>query len=440
MRKRIFITLFFCINSVLAFAQGNDGQVSQGSFYSQFGVGTPVDYGSSSADGLGLWGVSYTESLVPGVANPAHWGSTVLGKATGGLEMKNFYAEDNTGNANYSLLTVNNFQLQLPIYKGELGISASFSPLTETSFEVIQDGERMVQSGSAVETIDFTSANVGNGGINQLELGVGWRINDNVSVGYAGSLVYASIENRFTTSFTDSSFANQVSTTYETNGSGFGNRIGAFFSLPSLAKENDRLDLGLTFRLPVEFEAEKVIEAPFVSGDPEDENADVIEELATGNIRLPLGLTAGATYRTSNLLAFTVEGRYEQWSDFENELNAPPPGVEFTDRVKVGAGVRYFPYTTGSDKFFSQFKYRLGASYDSGHLTINNEKIDMLKVSAGLGIMSPTRMNNFRSSIDLSVYYGIRGTKNMNLVKENIWGVKLSLNLAELFFFRPKLQ
>lgn len=439
MQKRIFITLLLCLSSVLASAQNDNGQVSEGSFYSQFGVGVPVDYGSPSADGMGLWGVSYMETLEPNVANPALWGSTVLGKATGGIEMKNFYATDNSGSANHSLLTVNNFQLQLPIYKGELGVSASFTPYTETSFEVMQGGRRITQEGTATDTLNFETVNVGDGGINQLELGVGWRINNNIAVGYAASLVYASIDDNYSTVFDDASFAS-VNTTYQTSGSGFGNRFGALFTIPSLARENDRLNLGVAVRLPVKFEAEKVQESQFVSGDPEDSDSDVEARLGKGDIRLPLGLTAGLTYAPSERLAITTEGRYEQWSKYVNELEQTPANIQFSDRFKIGAGLRYFPFATGSDRFLSQFKYRLGASYDSGHLKINGENIDTIKLSAGIGIISPTRLNNFRSSIDLSFYYGIRGTKSMNLVKENIWGVKLSLNLAELFFFRPKLQ
>lgn len=439
MRKRILITLFLCLSSVLAFAQNDNGQVSEGSVYSQFGVGMPVDYGSSSADGLGLWGVSYMETLEPNMANPALWGSTVLGKASGGLEMKNFYAADNNSNANHSLLTVNKFHLQLPVYKGELGVSASFTPYTETSFEIMQRGQHITQGEATTDTLNFETVNVGDGGINQLEFGVGWRINNNISVGYAASLVYASIDDKYLTTFDDGSFST-VNTTYQTSGSGFGNRLGVLLTIPSLARENDHLNLGVTVRLPVEFEAEKVQESQFVSGDPEDPDSDIEARLGKGDIQLPLGLTAGLTYAPSERVAITTEGRYEQWSNYVNELEQTPANIQFSDRVKIGAGLRFFPYRSGSDNFLSQFKYRLGASYDTGHLEINGENIDTIKLSAGLGILSPTRVNNFRSSIDLSFYYGIRGTKSMNLVKENIWGVKLSLNLAELFFFRPKLQ
>jgi hypothetical protein len=42
--------------------------------------------------------------------------------------------------------------------------------------------------------------------------------------------------------------------------------------------------------------------------------------------------------------------------------------------------------------------------------------------------------------MDLSLRYGYRGTTDGNLIKENIWAIGLSVNLAEIMFLRPKLQ
>ncbi len=426
----------------MAIAQIDDSKANTGSIYSKFGVGMPVDYGSSGADGMGLWGVSDVESLVPGTANPAHWGYALYGKASGGIEIQNYSAEDNFGNATNSLVSINDFQLQLPVYRGKLGISGSFSPYTRKAFETSESGRRIIGSGSAADTLDFGTVNVGEGGINKIELGVGWKINNNIAVGYAASLLYVSIDNSFTTQFATGAYQ-PVNTTIQTSGSGFGNRFGAYLTLPSLALEDDQLNVGLAVELPVTLDGEKVQEAAFVSGDPEDPESDIEAKLASGDIKTPLGLTAGITYQAGDRLSFTTEGRYEQWSDYENELDQPVESVNFSDRLKIGGGIKYYPYVSGSDKFLSQFKYRLGATYDSGHLKIAGQNVETLMLSAGLGIISPVSpalRGTFRSSVDISFYYGIRGTKNQNLVKENIWGVKLSLNLAELFFFRPKLQ
>ena len=42
--------------------------------------------------------------------------------------------------------------------------------------------------------------------------------------------------------------------------------------------------------------------------------------------------------------------------------------------------------------------------------------------------------------MDLSFHMGWQGTDSMNLVKEQIFKVKLSLNLAEFMFVRTRFQ
>src|SRR5699024_8496335 len=147
--------------------------------------------------------------------------------------------------------------------------------------------------------------------------------------------------------------------------------------------------------------------------------------LGDGSITMRLSIDAGISYWASELTMFAAEGSFEQWSNYENDFK-PSEGAYFTDRYKMGLGFQYFPYITGSNKFLSYFKYRLGASYDTGHLEIQGNQINTLKFSLGLGIPSP--QSNSNSSIDLSLEYGIRGTKSDNLVKEQIWGVRLTVN------------
>ncbi len=417
--------------SSTVFGQAND-LADQGSVYSKFGLGIPIVYGSPAAEGMGLWGVSFIEPNVPGLANPAHWGSTVYAVATGGVEFTGFYSEDNFGSAQHSLLGVNQFQLVLPLYRGELGLSIGFMPYTNTSYKLVESGRDI----AGQDTVNFVTRTFGNGGANKIQLGLGWRINDNLSVGYAASLVFASVDNIYSTFFQDRDSFQLVEYTLQTSGIGFGNRFGLYLNFPSLISENDQLSLGASFLLPVELDAERELESIVASQQENELNTE--QELASGSIQLPMGFLAGITYQPNPKLSFTAEGLYQSWSDYENTLES---GVEnaLVDRFKIGAGMRYLPFVTGSDKFLSSFKYRLGVSYDRGHLELKGHRIETLMFSFGLGYIAPiTTLAN--SSVDISFHYGIRGTKADNLVQENIWKVKLSVNLAELFFFRPKVR
>lgn len=428
---------FTFVFASLSYAQTDgQGQLKSGTLYSKVGVGFPVDIGSSAAEGMGLSGVSFIEPFVPGLANPAQWGSTTYGMATGGIGLENYNASDNQGNVSNALFSANYFQVQLPIVRGKFGVSASVTPYTRSAFSFSETGTEILNPGPAADTLNYVGVNNSNGGVNRLEAGFGWRINSFLSVGYAPSLVFASIDNEFITSFDNPEFSG-VSFTRQTSGVGFGNRFGVLLNTSGLFGENDDLSLGASVNLPVSLDAEKIekTDKTLSGGGIETIVLKDGPGLGDGTIQLPFSVNGGITYQASRLVAVSTELLYEQWSDYTNDFNVQ--GEELlTDRYKLGMGFRYFPYIKGSNQLLSKLKYRLGASYDTGHIKLDGQRIETLMFSLGLGILSPRS----RSSVDLSFQYGFRGTKDQNLIKENIWGLRLSVNLAELMFFRPKLQ
>lgn len=414
-------------------AQSEDRKAKSGSVYSKLGIGFPVDIANTSARSLGLSGVSYTEINVANLANPAHWGNLVYGLGAGSVGLKSFDASQGDNTAQNTHFSIDQFQLQLPVIRGKFGVSASFSPVTQSTFRNYEENVRYVGEGAAQDTLVYGIENRGSGGANRAEIGVGWQISPQFSVGYAASAVFISLDDQFTGAFANSGYQS-VTYKLETSGYSFGNRFGAFFRQSELFNEDDELGIGASVSLPVTISAQR--EQTSTQGGRTIAISDG-PQLGNGDIRLPLNITAGVSYQPGQLTMLAAEGSYEGWSDFKNDFK-PSEEELFTDRYKMGLGFQYFPYITGSNKFLSQFKYRLGASYDTGHLEIQGQKINTLKFSFGLGILSPGQNSN--SSMDLSLEYGLRGTNSANLVKEQIWGVRLSLNLAEIMFFRPKLQ
>lgn len=382
---------------------------------------------------MGLSGVSYNESFVGSLANPAHWGNTVYGLGTGGVQLRSYNATDSNNSVTNSNFSINQFQLQLPIVRGKFGVSGSFKPLTRSNFRTYRENTRYLGVGASQDTLLYGIENRGSGGINRAELGFGWRITPNISVGYAASAVFMSMDNSFTGSFANNAY-NPVDYSLETSGVGYGSRFGTYFRMPDLFAEDDQLGLGATLTMPVSIDAERVETSTRGSQSLTSTDGSNFGE---GTIKTPMEIRGGVSYRPGELMMFASEITYEGWSGYENDFN-PSGNQQFVDRYKWGLGFQYFPYMTGSDQFLSSFKYRIGTSYDTGHLRLEGQRINTLMFSLGLGILSPG--SNSNSSIDISLEYGLRGTTNMNLVEEQIWGVSLSVNLAELMFFRPKLQ
>ena len=96
-------------------AQSQNEKAASSSVYSKLGVGFPVSMANTAAQSMGLSGVSYNETYVSSIANPAHWGNTVYGLGSGGVKLQRFDASDANGSAQNTQFAINQFQLQLPL-------------------------------------------------------------------------------------------------------------------------------------------------------------------------------------------------------------------------------------------------------------------------------------------------------------------------------------
>ncbi len=438
--RSLILAAFLC-SPFLASAQ-DTGLAKTGSYYSSIGFGAPADAYSSYTMGIGLPGVSIFSPFAPSTTNPAHWGliDFTQGQITMGLT--NFEASDNFSSARNSLFAFENIQIVLPLMRNKLGVSASFSPVTRANYSRIESGSFMPTD--FFEEVEYASNVTGTGGINRLELGFGYKINNNISLGYAGSIYLLSLEENELIGFSNFQFNRPspgnppVDITSSTTGNSFGNRFGVFTRFSGVFSENDRISFGSTLHLPVSIDGDRSIET-FRSVDNRTTRVELNENSPnrSGNITFPLEFNAGLTYHLNSLHSITSEFQFQNWDEaaftYDNSQQQ-----YFTDRTKVGMGYQYHPYMReqGQQGFFSNFKYSLGATYDDGFLSIEDEDIETLMLHAGVSIPS----QRSRSSIDLSFNYGIRGTESSNLVKENIWGFKLSLNLAELMFLQQRFQ
>ncbi|MTI88568.1 MAG: hypothetical protein FH748_11420 [Balneolaceae bacterium] len=429
---RIFIlSLVAVLVTISAQAQdGNASEMKNGSFYSFYGAGYPVNLSVGQERGMGILGVSLDNSQVSTLQNPAIWGRNAFTTATSGFDVNSYSATDLQTKSKNGTLEASFLQLTLPISREKLGLSASLYPVTRSNYRILE--EQTIYPGPS-DTLTYTSDNQGVGGINKLEFGLGWKINENISVGYAPSFVFMTKIKAEEIYLGQSEFSS-ANTRNEVRGTGIGHRFGVLLSQNNFFRNRDRLSIGASLTLPVNFEVEESTKTDrFINGEPQEVQ---IGDTQVGNLNLPLEINTGLTYYPSNLVNVSLEGQMQKWSEFEYELNSATEQV-MSDRYQLGLGGQYHAYRLGSDRFLSQFRYSAGLTYDTGHLTLSDQDIQTLWLSAGIGIISPQRS---QSTVDISFRYGFRGTTTNNLVKEEIWAINFSVNLAELMFFKRRLR
>lgn len=424
----ILITLF-SLAAFSANAQDDLSKNNTGSFYSLFGVGYPFDNMSARETGLGLFGVSLDNVESNSLANPALWGLNNFTTASTGFRLSQFNVKGMGMESTNALLEANSLQIVLPLYRQKLGLSASLYPVTKSNYRIFTNDFQVAAPG---DTINYITDLKGTGGVNKLEVGLGWKINSHLSLGYAPSLAFISRNNSEKVFFQQIGYTNTFVDNRIT-GVALAHRFGILLSASKLLSENDRFSAGAALTLPVNIDAKRKRTVTKMTNEVQE------YELSSnkGSVNLPMEVVSGITYYPSPFVNVSVEGQVQTWSDFESELQ---PGYEtadisMTNRFRLGLGTEYHPYKFNSGKFLSKFRYTAGFSYDSGHLAVKDHNIDTYWVSAGLGIFSRAS-----STIDVSFRYGIRGTTSNDLIQENIWTINLSVNLAEFMFHRPKLN
>ena len=408
------------------------GKVKSGSIYSFFASGQPVDIGLIEEESMGIFGYSYKGLSSTGFANPAFFAQSFYTSASFSISAESYNAEDNNTTSTNTLVNPNSILFAYPLIGGKLGVGVGLYPVTRGRFRIFQDGT--VQNGPD-QVINYNVNDQGSGGINKFEFGIAYRPLENLYIGWSPSFIFVS-ETKESLFISDDSSIGQQFTTFRTRGQAFGNRFGAAYNLSRLFREGDALTLGATLTLPVSISSNRTKSFDkFLGNGFQTVEIGQGNGLGDGDIGLPLEVGAGITYFPSNLTNFSLETQFQQWGSVDYDFNLDEENI-LKDRMRIGFGGQYHPYTKGSSKFLSKLKYSLGVNYDKGHLEFDGQNIETLLFSAGIGILS-TRS---RSTMDFSFHYGIRGTRNNNLVREEIIGFKLSVNLTELMFFRPKLQ
>ena len=436
MKKFIqIVSLLTILTTAFQSAGFAQDEARTGSFYSGLGFGTPSDINSTFSMGMGLSGVSNYSGYSTNIANPAQWGliNYTVGSISANLDQ--FVASDGLSSANNVIFGLESFQFTFPVLRGRLGISAAFTPRTNNNFRREQTGS-FLYPGNPDDSVNYSFSTIGSGGVNRFEIGAGYRVFNHLAVGYAFSVNALTMNHETQPLFSDAVFtpSRYIS---KIQGNSIGHRFGIYTFTNRIFGDQDQLAMGLSVTLPLTIDAENEITTyQIINGRQNLLHLNQNSPDRNGDVTLPLEINAGLTYNFTNLTNVNTEILYQNWDEVSFSFDKNQEGY-YKDRLKFGAGLQHHPYRSSQQQgFFSNFKYSAGITYDTGHLTIRGHDIETLYLNAGLGIVNSRSV----SSVDLSFHYGIRGTEASNLVKENVWGFKLSLNLAEFMFVRQRFQ
>ena len=219
-----------------------------------------------------------------------------------------------------------------------------------------------------------------------------------------------------------SSFSSEYERSYQNRGIGgtFGFISPDFSKLLELKSISD-FRLGLAVNLFSDIKADTLFTAKSVVG------IDTLNS-GRGEINLPARLSLGMSFVLNSKYLFSLDYSSQSWSKYL--INNVSSSV-LRDAFKISSGFEYRPARELGSTFWEQIIFRAGLSYEQTQYLIYGKGINQYSVSFGASL--PLSNEN---TLDVGLMYSRRGTKELNLLQEDIIKLGIGFSLGELWFLR----
>lgn len=437
MIKRLVVICIAIISSS-AFAQ--DGSASPYSFY---GIGSLKFKGTVENRSMGGLGV-YLDSIHINLRNPAAY----VGKNIEGYPFDNetrpvkfavagstsdVTLKSNSGDAATNSTTFDYLALSVPI--GKFGFGFGLMPFTSVGYkldDVNDDG-------------DFINRFEGDGGINKVFAGFGYKISDKLSAGVDINYNFGNIQNSaIAFAYTPEGDLVQYQTREDNRSDLSGLNLN--FGLSYKTMISDKLELSTTMTYTPQSKLSSTNERSFstivintennAQGTINTSEVDLdAQNLRNTKLTLPSRLSFGAGLGKPKSWFVGAEYTTQNTSDFSNPIfNNSISSFENASQIALGGF--YIPNYNAFSGYFKRVVYRAGINFANSGLVIKDESIKEFGISFGLGL--PVGNRSLFSNANFGFEIGKRGTTNKNLIQENFVNFNVSLSLNDLWFKQKK--
>lgn len=431
--KNIISVLVLSALSISVFAQSGTN-----SPYSQYGLGVLTDQGNSFNRGMNGVGIAMSKHDQVNYLNPASYSqidSLSFIFDTGlSLQITNFEekgVKKNAKNADFEY-AVGGFRLAK-----RFGLAFGVIPFSNIGYNYSNSGELQFEGTNTITT--YTNSFTGSGGIHEVFVGVGVMPVKGFSVGVNGGYLWGDINKSISNSYSDG-YINSLTKTYAASVGSY--KLDFGFQYAANISKNDVVTIGATYGVGHKLGADML----FTNTSTNSQTSVVDEQTFTAAdaLELPTEIAAGMSYTNGKLLV-GADYSLQKWGDVEYPAYKEVGGIRqfvaskglFSDRQKYNVGAEYCPNPKGRS-VSSRIRYRLGVSYTSPYLKINNvEGPKEISLSCGFAIPVINAYNN-RSILNISAQWVNASSKN--LITENTFRINVGFTFNERWFAKWKFE
>lgn len=416
-------------------------QPANNSPYARYGLGNMNNGANVRSSGVGGISIAMREDSIPYLVNflnPASYTSLGFTAFDIGIYGNVATIRSSTQKQNVNRGNLSYFALGFPITKwwgGAFGLR-EFSSINYSASEFIQGPDSLFGN----TTYKFQ----GDGGVNQVFIGIGLKPFKNFSLGINASYLFGRMNRIQRVEFSNENFFNVKSERF-TDVGGFYVDYGLQYTL-GLKEGKHVLIFGSTFAHPMKVRANSTVLARTYTLVLEEDNfRDTVKftEVKDGSITTPWKYGFGLTWKKGDKWLFGVEHSQELWSGFKDAFGE---NDSLVDAWRTSVGIEFkpsVPYTNrGFFAYFGKMHYRLGGHYAMTQYKLNGIQLPEYGITLGFGF--PLRRSRagttkfLQSMINIAVEWGQRGTTDRNLLLENYWNFKLGFTLNDRWFIKRK--
>lgn len=382
--------------------------------YSYFGIGMFNNVDNARNIALGNTGIALDAPDYINSKNPAAMTSISTRNVVFDISgiLKHNTISSNLGSDKRLNSNFTNFSAALRISKN-IFVGVGMQPATSSDYKI--------SSTIPIEgtTSEYPVTYEGSGGISNWGISLGYKINNNWSVG-------GKVKNNFGTIVRKEI----ITTTSEVEISRSTRYTGFSYNLGTQYKKDFTDNFQLTLGGIVNFGSKLASKGEVSYTENKDYTNSVISKLSSKDSSLPLEMGLGIGLLKNEKYRMTFDFIQSNWEKVKNTETSE----QYYRQNTYGLGFEILPGRKQIEKISEAFIYRFGINYDTGYYKINKAKIDKLEATVGLGIPLNKVMLN------VGYGYGIHGVQKNVSIKENYHMLNISMSILDTWFKKRYLD
>ncbi|MBC8032784.1 MAG: hypothetical protein H7Y03_01460, partial [Chitinophagaceae bacterium] len=295
------------------------------------------------------------------------------------------------------------------------GTTVALSPYSSVSYLVGRSKDNGAGSG-ATSVID------GNGGLNQILIGNGYRLSKNVSLGINAAYLFGSVKQ--TENLFDAGSQSAIATTLNSYYTKLNLTYGLQYIGVTKSKKTE-YHLGVIYSPRNTIDGETTITA--ISNGTEIVKDETLDPRS---FTLPATYGVGLSVTRNQRLTFATDFKYQDWE----ATNYQRQNVRLVNSQRISAGVDYSKLRADKDALFEVYNLQAGVFYNNSHIRMNGEQLTEYGFTIGAG----KPIGRGRINLNTALEVGTRGTTKQSLIKENYVQFTLIVSYRDLWYTKGR--